>query len=400
MSNDSRISVAIMGAGPYGLSIAAHLRRLVSDLRIFGRPMDSWRSHMPKGLLLKSEGFASNLSDPEGSYTLRSYCRSKDIEYDDYVYPIPIDTFIRYGLGFQQDLVPGVEEQQVTSVTRDGSDFVLTLDSGEVVRALNVIVATGYAKFANMPAELAGLPASLVSHSADHVDLGSFAGRDVTVIGAGQSALETAALVSEAGASVRVLVRTGAVEWNRPPTNRPLLERMLHPRTPLGRSRYAWFYSNAIQLFRHLPAHLRLEVVRRELGPGGAWWLKERIDGKAAILLNTRITGAAAAGGQVRLQLEQEGRAVELTTDHVIAGTGYSVDIKQLGFLTPDLISPLRMIAQTPVLSAAFESSQPGLYFVGLASANTFGPLMRFAAGAGPTARRLASHFRRTGMRH
>ena len=400
MSNESTIAAAIIGAGPYGLSIAAHLRRLGGDHRIFGRPMDAWRTRMPKGMTLKSEGFASNLSEPTGRFTLRSFCMGNNLEYGDYVIPVPIDTFTQYGLAFQREFVPDVEEQFVTSVTRDDGQFALTLDSGEVVRALNVVVATGLTKFARMPMELAGLPPSLVTHSADHANLGVFEGRDVTVIGAGQSALETAALLFEAQANVRILVRKDVIEWNRPPTDRPLIERMLNPRTPLGRGRRAWFYSNATRLFHGLPEPIRLELVRHELGPAGAWWLRERVEGKVPVMLNTLIRSAENSGGRVQLRLEQEGRTTELTTDHVIAATGYSVDIKQLEFLAPDLISRVRRIEQAPVLSAAFESSQSGLYFVGLASANSFGPLMRFAAGAGPTARRLASHFRRSGWRH
>jgi cation diffusion facilitator CzcD-associated flavoprotein CzcO len=400
MDKDSRISVAIVGAGPYGLSVAAHLRQQGGDFRIFGLPMDAWRTRMPKGMVLKSEGFATNLSDPQGRFTLESYCKSNNLEYGDHVYPVPIDTFVQYGLAFQQELVPSLEKKHVTWVDHDGEDFVVSLDTGEIVRALNVVVASGLAKFANVPTELGGLPSSLASHSNEHADLGVFSGRDVTVIGAGQSGLETAALLSESGAKVRVLVRKGAVEWNRPPTNRSLLERMLNPRTPLGRGRRAWFYSNAAPLFHRLPAGRRLELVRRELGPAGAWWLRERVEGKIPILLNTQVRTAGSVAGRVRLQVEQGGETAEVETDHVIAATGYSVNIKRLSFVSPDLISGLKLIADTPILSPTFEASLPGLYFVGLASANSFGPLMRFAAGASPTARRLASHFRRNGMHH
>jgi len=402
MNIDSQVSIAIVGAGPYGLSVAAHLRQLGSDLRIFGQPMGAWRTQMPKGMFLKSEGFASNLSDPRRTHTLRAFCEGNRLDYDDHVYSIPIDTFVNYGLAFQRDLVPQLEERSVTAVASDGDAFTVTLDSGERVRALNVVMATGLAKFARMPEELRSLPPSLASHAADHADFDRFAGRDVTVIGAGQSALETAALLREAGATVRLLVRKSTVEWNRPPTDRPLLERMLNPRTPLGRGRRAWFYSNATQVFRQLPARSRLEMVRRELGPAGAWWLRERVEGKIPVLLNTTMRGAEAGGGRVALRVERDGKPGEIVTDHVIAGTGYSVDIKQLGLISEKIVSRLQLIpgTLTPELSPAFESSLPGLYFVGLASANCFGPLMRFAAGATPTARRLATHFRRSGIRH
>ena len=60
----SKVAVVVIGAGPYGLSIATHLRAQQLSFRIFGEPMASWRHHMPQGMSLKSEGFASDLYDP------------------------------------------------------------------------------------------------------------------------------------------------------------------------------------------------------------------------------------------------------------------------------------------------------------------------------------------------
>jgi thioredoxin reductase len=399
MPSGSRVSVAVIGAGPYGLSIAAHLRNVVDDLRIFGRPMESWWTRMPDGMFLKSEGFASNLSDPRGTDTLRAFCAKHNLDYDDYVYPIPVDTFRRYGQSFQKTWVPDIEERLVLSTKQNGNHFELALDNGEIVSAANVIVATGFAQFAHIPAELAGLPKALVSHSSDHVDFARFKGRDVTVIGAGQSALETTALLHEQGANVQIIARRPSVEWNRPPQNRSLLERLTKPRTPLGRGRRAWLYSHTPIVFHHLPEEKRIEIVRHALGPAGAWWLKERVVGRIPLIVNAVARSAEESGGRVKLQINQDGASRETITDHVIAATGYVVDVRRLPFLDPTLVSRVSHVSNTPKLSSAFESSVPGLYFVGLAAATAFGPVMRFAAGSAPTAIRLARHLRRARRR-
>src|SRR6266550_5629358 len=106
--------IAIVGAGPYGLSIAAHLRGHGIPFRIFGSPMVSWLNRMPKGMCLKSEGFASSLSDPEGLYTLKRFCAEQGLEYADQSYPIPLDTMAAYGLAFQKKFAPDVEDRTVT----------------------------------------------------------------------------------------------------------------------------------------------------------------------------------------------------------------------------------------------------------------------------------------------
>src|SRR5271157_3631625 len=100
------IEAAIIGTGPYGLSIAAYFRRLGIPYRIFGRPMESWRSHMPKGMMLKSDGFASNIYDPAGEFTLKQFCLARGIEYADMGIPVRLETFSAYGLAFRDRLVP------------------------------------------------------------------------------------------------------------------------------------------------------------------------------------------------------------------------------------------------------------------------------------------------------
>jgi len=386
--------VAVIGAGPYGLSTAAHLRSRDVPFRIFGSPMHTWRAHMPGGMFLKSEGCASNLSEPTARLTLERFCAEAGLAYGAYAVPVPLETFTRYGLEFQRRLVPELEQAQVVALDKPGDSFQLRLDSGEIVRARRVVVAVGQTYFSHVPARLRGMPPELVSHSSQHSDLTVFAGRDVTVIGAGQSALESAALLHEHGADVRVLVRRPPVVWNAVPgqQRRPLRQRLRRPPSGLGSGWRTLLYSEAPNAFYHLPREVRLHAVRTVLGPAGAWWLKERVLDRLAFLRGCTVVGAEAVGDRMRLLLDApEGTGGELLTDHVIAATGYRVDLEAIPFIQPVVLARLRRLERAPALSPNFESSVDGLYFLGLAAANNFGPVMRFVFGADFAARRVAT---------
>src|ERR1700733_650260 len=170
------VDVAIIGAGPYGLSIAAHLAERGVDFRIFGSPLHTWRTSMPEGMVLKSEGNGSNLYDPAGEFTLARFCADRGLPYEDIGYPIPLSTFIDYGIAFQQRYVPRLEDRIVTEVKPASHGFDLELGDGEAVAARRVIVAAGIRAYEYMPPELATLPEGLASHSAMHVKVDQFAG--------------------------------------------------------------------------------------------------------------------------------------------------------------------------------------------------------------------------------
>jgi lysine/ornithine N-monooxygenase len=387
--------VAIIGAGPYGVSIAAHLQSAGIDFRIFGRPIYRWQCQMPKGMFLKSEGCASSLSDPTARYTLARYCAERGLPYGERGAPVSLEVFAQYALSFQRVLAPNVEEVMVEGVDASGDGFELRLADGTTMRASKVIVATGLEHAAHIPPVLAGLPSELLSHSADHYDLSRFKGREVTVIGGGQSALEAAALLSEEGATVRLVVRNPSLAWNQMPrfVRRPFYQRLRRPLSNLGEGLELWACCTAPTLFHHLPQRIRFERVKTVLGPAGAWWLKDRVIGRVQTFLGHFVRRAEARSDLALLQLVgQDGQVVDVTTDHVIAATGYRFDLQRLPFLSQDLKSRLRAKQQQPVLSTHFESSVPGLYFTGLASASCFGPAMRFLHGADYTARRLSHH--------
>ncbi|GGN86267.1 hypothetical protein GCM10011579_077930 [Streptomyces albiflavescens] len=394
--------VAIIGAGPFGLSTAAHLRARGVPVRVFGEPMVSWRDHMPEGMLLKSTPAASTIDAPQSGYTLLDYCNAAGIPRlvtDEDI--IPVETFIAYGEWFQQKLVPELERVRVVSVDhKDGrhgsSDFELKLDSGELFTARAVVVATGLSGLAHLPAELAGAaadgptPTGPVSHSSQHHDLTRFSGKELIVVGAGQSALETAALAAEAGARVRVVSRgKGAVDFGAPPWQQP----RLRPESPFGRAWSLWALSYYPQPYRHLPAQARHYLVRRVLGPLGAWWLRDRFEGKVDVREVSRIVRADARDGHPVLSVVTHGgRTEELSADHVLAATGYRVDIAAMDFLGHELRTELAVSRGTPKLGAGYRSSVPGLYFTGLPAAASYGPVMRFVCGTEFASPRLAKH--------
>lgn len=392
-------TVCVIGAGPYGLAIAAHLKFFGVQLRIFGCPMHRWLRQMPNQMYLKSEGCASSLYDPAGSYTLDEYCKKTGEPYSEYGFPISRDLLTRYALFFQKTLVPDVEDVSVSTIKRLTSGFALQLSTGKTLEASDVIIATGLDYMEYVPRELANLPAELRSHSADHFDLSTFKGKEVIVIGAGQSGLETAAILREEGASVKLVVRNSSLLWNPLPlkTRRSLFRRLRSPRTRLGDSRDYWIYDNTPGLFHYFPQQTRLAKVASELGPAGAWWLKERVVGQFPILLGCHIQSAQTRGGRASVQIkDQDNRLQDLTADHVIAATGYKFNVDNLPFLSSDIKAMLRREQQSPRLSSNFESSISGLYFTGVGSANSFGPVMRFIAGSSYTARRISRHIAQT----
>jgi thioredoxin reductase len=378
------VDVAIVGAGPYGLSVAAHLRGAGVSYRQFGRPMHLWRDMMPRGMFLKSQGFASNLSDPERSHTLEAFCRKTGHPYASYGLPVPLDTFISYGQWFADELVPGLEEVLVTDLVRTRSGFDLSLSDGTHARARNVVLAAGVEHFARVPQLLAGLGPHC-THPSQHTDLAAFAGQRVAVVGAGQSALESAALMHESGADVHLVARAGQVKWNGQPLDpaRPLPQRMAEPESGLGSGWSTWFYSRHPELFRLLPERTRIDRARTALGPAGGWWLRARVEDQFPVLTGHAVTAATAGRDGVSLSLRTaDGVSRELGADHVIAATGYRPDLTRLSFLDSGLRGQLSTVDGTVAVDRSYQSSVQGLYVIGPAVAPTMGPVMRFVYGS------------------
>ena len=394
MSDGSQ--VAIIGAGPYGLSLAAHLRAKGVEHRIVGDPMQFWFEHAPRGMLLKSDGFASTLYDPDAEFTLQRYCEANRIEYADLGTPVRVEDFCAYGLAFQRRFVPHLERKRVTSLERTRSGFALHLSDGKSFAAQRVVIATGLSGFEHIPPHLASLPDDLLSHSSVHADPGRFKGRDVTVIGAGASATGLATLLHEQGCQVRMVARRSSIEIHtRLKLPRSLAQAIRRPISSIGPGWKARFFTDLPHVFRRLPKPVQARLVKGFLGPAGGWYLRGRFD-SVPVLAGYQITGAEASGGRAILRLKSpDGRDHRIETEHVIAATGYRPDIRRLAFLGAGIGSQLKLSNDLPKLSSHFESSVPGLFFVGPTAVNSFGPVLRFACGAKFAAPRLANHLAR-----
>ncbi|GAO09082.1 hypothetical protein TPA0598_04_07180 [Streptomyces lydicamycinicus] len=385
--------LVVVGAGPYGLSIAAHAAAAGLRLRVLGRPMASWRDHMPDGMLLTSEPRSTDLSDPAGGHTLADYCAAHELTAEHGV-PLPLGTFAAYGSWFGERAVPQVEEVTVTAVRPDGDGFHVETDTGEQIAARTVVLAVGVLPFVNRPWPLLELPPELASHSSDHRDLRRFGGQDVTVLGSGQSALETATLLAEQGARPRLVARADQLRWHAPPPppERGRLRALRDPRSGLGTGWPSWLWSELPGAVRRLPPATRVHLAEHVPCPAGAWWLRERFEPAVPVLLGHRIRAATPHEDGVRLQLTHtDGGFETVDTDHVVAATGFTPDLGRLRLLHPRVRTTLRTVggSRAPELSAGFESSWPGLFFAGLLSAPSFGPSMRFVYGASFTAARL-----------
>jgi len=373
----SNTDVVVIGAGPYGLSAGAYLRAAGIEARVFGEPMSFWQNQMPAGMCLRSNWGASHIADPKQELTLDAYCLQRGNHISK---PIPLDRFVDYGRWYQSQAVQDLERRNVRSIEVDSRGFKVMMADGEEFSARRVVVAAGISVFSSRPAEFANIPSSLASHTSEHNDLLKFKGMNIAVIGAGQSALESAALLKEAGIQVEVLARAKTLNWvgrHAKLHHLGLISKMLYSRRDVGPAGISRLVAMPY-LFRRFPRGFQNRTAYRAIRPAGAAWLLPRITG-IPISLGRRVQSASCNGSRLRLQLDD---GTERFVDHALLATGFKVDVLQYPFLSPSLSQQLRTVNGYPVLKPGLESSVPGLHFVGKPAAWSFGPLLGFVSGA------------------
>ena len=388
-SSGTHYDVVVMGAGPYGLSAAAHLLGQGLNVAIFGKPMELWRDFMPKGMLLRSYWWATNLSDPGNQFGLERYLREE--EGLDTFDPVPGDTIASYGLWFQKHAVPNVDETFIQNIERKDGQFEVTLVDGRVVTANHVIMALGLQPFVYRAPEYDHLPKELVTHTAIHRTFDELSGKKVAMIGGGQSSLESSALAYESGVQIEIIHRKQLV-WIRDgaafPTNRKLIDRILEPKAQISPGWFNLIEQSFPYRFQNLPRNTKdwlLSGVGSH-GPKGSSWLRPRLIGKVPLHEQTSVLQSKATDNGIDLTLSTgETRHY----DHVILATGYRLNTNRLTMLGDSILPQVRDYKGAPILSSRFESTVPNLYFVGFSSHNSCGPYYRFVVGVGAAARRV-----------
>lgn len=368
--------IAVIGAGPHGLGATERLRAAGREVCVIGEPMSFWHT-MPEGLWMRSRRNGSSIGDVTGPLSMEGYTTATQAVVERH---LSLATFIEYGLWYQQRVAPDVIRRQVVRVERHGVGFRITFDDGARLLAARVLVATGIAQFTRRPAMLRELPTELASHVADHRDYEKFRGRSVAIIGAGQSALESAALMHEGGVDVEVLARQPQVHWLHGDGLIDSLGRLaplFYAPTdvgPIGISRLV----ATPEVFRRLPRPLFDVIAARAIRPAGASWLKPRLP-KVPVTAGAVINRAVPQRDKVDLHLSNGTRR---QVDHLLFATGYDVDIRRYPFLDRGLAENIRCADGYPLLRRGLESSVPGLHFLGAPAARSFGPVMRFVAGS------------------
>lgn len=383
--------VVVMGAGPYGLSTAAHLLGQGLKVAIFGKPMELWRSYMPKGMLLRSFWWATNLSDPQGQYGLERYLK-EELNMDTFD-PVPGDIIADYGVWFQKHAVPNVDETYIQTIERKNGSFEFTLVDGRVVTSTSLVMAPGLQPYVYRAPEYDHLPKELVSHTAELRTFDHLAGKKVVLVGGGQSALESSALAYESGVQIELVHRKTLVWITDPPafpTNRKLIDRILEPKAGISPGWFNRIEETFPYNFQGLPRSTKDWLLRGvgAHGPKGSSWLRPRLIGKVPLHECTTVQEVKEANGGLQVSLSNN---QTIQADHLILATGYRLDIKRLAMLGDSILPQIKHYQGAPELSNHFETSVPGLYFVGYSSYKCCGPYYRFVVGTGAASRRVAA---------
>jgi hypothetical protein len=306
--------------------------------------------------------------------------------------PVPLDRFVQYGQWYQRQAVPDLDRRSIARIESSPNGFRATLEDGEVVNSRRVVIAGGIGSFGRRPPEFADLPSSLVSHASEHRDLGRFSGQRVLVVGSGQSALESAALLHESGANVEVVGRSRQIHWLQGWASMALHHRLgsairstLYAPTDVGPAVISQLMARP-DLLRRLPRRLQTKLWKRSVRPAGARWLVKRLQ-NVPIRLGRAVVLVSPVGDQLKVRTDD---GSERTVDHVLLGTGYRVDISKYKFLAPELVQSIRALNGYPVLQDGLETSVEGLHILGAPAAWSFGPLMQFVSGTHYASRSLA----------
>lgn len=361
------LDVIIIGSGPFGISLAAHAVANSLDYKLFGYPMDFWKNQMPQDMFIRTPHDFVSFSDAKQELTIHKFAEDTGTRL---ITPLPRPIFIEYANWFAK--MAGIEftTKLVAKVEQGNGHFDVTDEAGDHYKAKNIIIATGVTNFKYIPEFLKAFPSELVTHTNGYTNFSAFSGKRVAVLGSGQSAWEAAGLLHRDGAEVELIYRKEKPNY--------------------AGSREAEIALRDLgDVFYHLPTD------EKEKGwgqsPGSiAHFLKPYVDGI--------IPETAGVAIETLEQINEHELKILLTNgeekivNHIIAATGYHINLDKVNFLDKDLrltIAREEGFHQFPKLKESFESSVPGLYFAGPLSSHSHGPTFRFLLGLRKTAQSI-----------
>jgi len=335
---------------------------------------------MPAGMFLRSNWTATKIASPNDDLTLEAFQAEEKRSFGT---PVPIEQFIQYGLWFQRRAIPDLDHRRIAQLERGTKGFRITVQDGEVFDSRRVVIAAGIGPFTRWPPEFKSLPSAFVTHTSEHSEFASFCGKQVLVVGSGQSSLESAALLHECGAQVQVIGRSRQIHWLQGWASTTLHHRMgksvrklLYAPTDVGPAGISQLLARP-HLLKCVPRGIQNKLRRRATRPAAARWLVDRLR-DVPISLGCTVVSAAPIQDRARVSLS-DGR--EITAEHIILGTGFHIDISKYDFLNADLMERIKRVNGFPMLNKDLETSIPGLHIVGAPAAYCFGPLLQFVSG-------------------
>ena len=388
MTQTTTTDLLIVGAGPFGLAMAAHARHLGIGHIVVGEPMQFWRAHMPQGMFLRSA--CDWHLDPQDADTIEAFLRTQQLTPRD-AEPISLARYLEYVRWFQtrKQIDPWpVCVERLDAIAGGNGGFRATLTDGDAIAAANVVLAVGFAPFAHVPEDLARvLPAGSFQHTCDLIDFTNIGGQRCLIVGGRQSAFEWAALMREAGAaSVHLSHRHDSPVFTESDWSwvNPLLE---------GMEKNPGWFRQLTEAERDAMSRRLWAEGRLKLEP----WLAARVRQPAISLWpNTRVSDCREMpGGAFAITLDGAGGSLALEVDRIVLATGYKVNISRVPMLARgNLLPQLQVNDGSPALDEHLQSSVHGLFMTSILATRDFGPFFAFTAAVRASARLIGQALR------
>ena len=356
----------IIGAGPFGLAIAAQAAHDGIEHTVVGKSMEFWRENMPKGMFLRS---ASDWHlDPSNVHTIHAFLQSQGKTPRD-VEPLSLEFYLTYAEWFRQQKHIQPLPIYIQRLDRFNGYFAATTKNGDGIKAQRVVLAPGFKHFAHIPeAVKAKLPRGSFQHTAEFVDFFGARNKRYLIIGGRQSAFEWAALLLEAAAAAVHLSHRHAspafavADWS---WVNPLVENMVENPN--------WF--------RELSQEEKDQVSHRQWAEGRLKvepWLEPRLkDERISVWPHTELENCSENdNGELEIALTN---GATFIVDHIVLATGYKVEISKVPLLAAgNILKQLETRNGFPVLDDHFETSVPGLFITSMPATQDFGPFFGF----------------------